>query len=69
MRKYLIAAALIVSFTVPALAADYYVALRYGGGGCVVMTTSPNPKAYKLMGIYPTMHRAKMAMHGMMGCQ
>ena len=38
MRNYLITVALIVAFATPALAADYYVALRLGdGGGCVIM--------------------------------
>jgi hypothetical protein len=32
MKEYLIAAALVVAFAAPALAADYYVALRLGGG-------------------------------------
>ena len=41
MKKYLVAAALIVAFATPALAADYYVALRIGGGGCEVMSTEP----------------------------
>jgi len=70
MNKFLMAAALIVAFVTPALAADYYVALGYGGpGGCVMMTTRPSSKHYKLMGVYPTKHQAKMAMAGMMGCR
>jgi hypothetical protein len=32
MKKYLVAAGLIVGFASPALAADYYVALKVGGG-------------------------------------
>jgi hypothetical protein len=67
--KYVVAAALIVAFTAPALATDYYVALRLGGGGCKIMTTAPNPKKYKMMGTYPTMHQAKLAMHGIRKCQ
>jgi hypothetical protein len=39
MKKYLVAAGLIVAFAAPSLAADYYVAFRVGGGGCEVMTT------------------------------
>ena len=31
MKKYIVTAALIVAFATPALAADYYVALRLGG--------------------------------------
>ena len=53
MKKYLVAAVLITAFVTPALAADYYVALRVGGGGCEVMTTaSTDTKKYKMMGKY-----------------
>ena len=69
MLKYLFAGALIVAFAAPALAADYYVALRYGGGGCVMMSTAPSSKYYKVMGVYSTKRQAKMAMHGMMECR
>ena len=33
MKKYLVTAGLIVAFTNAALGADYYVALKVGGGG------------------------------------
>jgi hypothetical protein len=70
MKKYLITAALVVAFVTPALATDYYVALRLGGGGgCVIMTTTPNPKHYKMMGTYTTKNKAKTAMAGMRKCQ
>ena len=63
MKKYLIAAGLIVAFAAPALAADYYVALRVGGGGCEVMTTQPtDTKMYKMMGKYSSDADAKAAM-------
>ena len=68
MLKYIVAGALVVSFAAPALAADYYVALR-NGGGCVMTTTAPSAGHYKLMGVYPTKRQAKMAMHGMMACR
>ncbi|MGH6735463.1 MAG: hypothetical protein ACRECX_05215 [Methyloceanibacter sp.] len=68
MLKFLYAGALIVAFATPALAADYYVALRYGGG-CVMTSTAPSSKSYKVMGVYPTKRQAKMAMHGMMECR
>ena len=46
MKKYLIAGALVVAFATPAFAADYYVALRLGGGAaaCEIMTTPPDAK-------------------------
>src|SRR5689334_25215840 len=63
MKKYLVAAALIVAFATPALAADYYVALRIGGGGCEVMSTEPtDTKKYKMMGKYSSEAQAKAAM-------
>lgn len=52
MKKYLIAGVLVLSFTAPAFAADYYVALRLGGGAakCEVMTTEPDASTHKMMG-------------------
>ena len=49
MKKYFICGALVVAFAAPALAADYYVALRLGGGAakCEVMTTEPDTKTYQ----------------------
>jgi hypothetical protein len=67
MLKYIVAGALVVSFAAPAFAADYYVALR-NGGGCVMTTTAPTGH-YKVMGVYSTKRQAKMAMHGMMACR
>jgi len=70
MKKYLTAAALIVAFATPALAADYYVALRVGGGGCEVMNTEPtDTKMYKMMGKYSSEAQAKAAMATMKECQ
>ena len=70
MKKYLVAAALIVAFAAPALAADYYVALRVGGGGCEVMTTEPkDTKMYKMMGKYSSEADAKAAMAKMAECK
>jgi hypothetical protein len=69
MKKFVIAA-LVVAFATPALAMDYYVALRLGGGGgCVIMTHAPNAKKYKMMGMYPTKVQARRAMTGMAKCQ
>ena len=71
MKKYLVAAALIVAFATPALAADYYVALRLGGGGakCEIMTTVPDTKTHKMMGKYSSEADAKAAMAKMAECK
>jgi hypothetical protein len=68
---YLVAAALILAFATPALAADYYVALRLGGGAakCEVMTTEPDTKTYKMMGKYTSEADAKAAMAKMPECK
>ena len=70
MRKYFIAGFLTVAFAAPAFAADYYVALRVGGGGCEVMTTAPtDTKKYKMMGKYSSEADAKAAMATMAECK
>jgi hypothetical protein len=69
MKKYLIAGALVLAFAVPALAADYYVALRLGGGAkCEIMTTVPDTKTHKMMGKYSSEAAAKAAMATMKEC-
>lgn len=70
MKKYLVAAGLIVAFVAPAMAADYYVALRVGGGGCEVMSTEPtDTKKYKMMGKYSSEADAEAAMAKMGECK
>jgi hypothetical protein len=70
MKRYVVAATLIVALAAPALAADYYVALRVGGGGCEVMTTEPtDTKKYKMMGKYSSEADAKAAMAKMAECK
>lgn len=72
MKKYLVAAALIVAFATPALAADYYVALRLGGAAgakCEIMTTVPDTKTHKMMGKYSSEADAKAAMAKMPECK
>jgi hypothetical protein len=64
MKTYVVTAALIVAFAIPALAGSgaYYVGLRLGGGYCMVMTHAPSPKKYKMMGKYGTRAEAQKAM-------
>jgi hypothetical protein len=50
-------------FAAPALAGDYYVALKLGGGAaaCEVMTTTPDAKTHKMMGKSEAAAKAAMA--------
>jgi hypothetical protein len=70
MKRYLVAGALVLAFASPAFAADYYVALRLGGGAakCEIMTTEPDTKTYKMMGKYSSEAKAKAAMATMKEC-
>jgi hypothetical protein len=69
MKGYLIAGSLVLAFVTPAFAADYYVALRLGGGAkCEVMTTAPDTTKYKMMGKYSSEAKAKAAMATMKEC-
>ena len=70
MKKYLFSGALVMAFAAPALAADYYVALRLGGGAaaCEVMTTPPDAKTHKMMGKFTSEANAKAAMATMKEC-
>ena len=70
MRKYLIAATLIVAFTGPALADEVFVMLDMTTKKCVTMKTHPNDmKKYKMLGKYPTLGEAETAMHTMTTCK
>ena len=70
MKRYMIAGALVFAFVTPAFAADYYVALRSGGGAaaCEVMTTPPDAKTHKMMGKYDLEAAATAAMATMKEC-
>jgi hypothetical protein len=70
MKRYIIAATALVAFATPALAADYYVALRLGGGAaaCEIMTAEPDTKTHKMMGKYSSEAAAKAAMATMKEC-
>ena len=70
MKSYIMATAVLVAFATPALAADYYVALRLGGGAaaCEIMTTEPDTKTHKMMGKYSSEAAAKAAMATMKEC-
>lgn len=69
MKKYLIAAALIVGFSVPALAVEtFYVMFDNSMKGCSIMTTEPTGSKYKMMGKYGSKADAEKAMHSMKEC-
>lgn len=70
MKKYLVAAALIVAFATPALAADIYVVFDNTTKKCTTMATKPTDMTkYKMMGTYPTLGDAETAMHTMTECK
>jgi hypothetical protein len=73
MQKYLIAAALIVGFSVPALAVEtFYIMFdntMKGAGACSIMTSEPSDtNRYKMMGKYGSKADAESAMHSMKEC-
>jgi hypothetical protein len=74
MKKYLIAAALIVGFSVPALAVEtFYImfdnTMKGKPGACSIMTSEPTDKnRYKMMGKYGSKADAETAMHSMKDC-
>lgn len=70
MRKYLIAAALIASFSVPALAVETnFIMFDNNTKKCVMMITEPTDTArYKMMGKYDSAEAAKKAMSSMKEC-
>ena len=71
MKKYLIAAALIVGFSVPAMAVEtFYIMFdnTMKSGACSIMTSEPSGSKYKMMGKYGSKADAEKAMHSMKDC-
>ena len=69
MKTYLIAAALIVGFSVPAMAVEtFYIMFDNSMKGCSVMTEQPTGTQYKMMGKYNTKAEAETAMKSMKEC-
>ena len=69
MKKYLVAAALIVGFSVPAMAVEtFYVMFDNSMKGCSVMTIKPTGSHYKMMGEYTSKDVADTAMKSMKEC-
>jgi hypothetical protein len=70
MRKYLIAATLLVAFTGPALADEFYIMFDTTMKKCTTMRSLPSDmKKYKMLGKYPTLGEAETAMHTMTECK
>jgi hypothetical protein len=70
MKKYLIAAALIVSFSAPVLAVETnFIMFDNTTKKCVIMTSEPSDTTrYKMMGKYGSKADAETAMHSMKEC-
>ena len=72
MKKYLIAATLIVGFSAPSWAAEtFYImfdnSMKGHPGACSIMTSNPGGH-YKMMGHYSSKSAAETAMHSMKRC-
>jgi hypothetical protein len=68
MKKYLVAAALIVAFAAPAFAETIYVAFDPASKKCTMMHTQP-ASPMKSMGTYQSEAEAKKAMASMKECE
>jgi hypothetical protein len=68
MKKYLVAAALIVAFAAPAFAETIYVAFDPASKKCTMMNTQP-ASPMKSMGSYQSEAEAKKAMASMKECE
>ena len=70
IKKYLLAATLIVAFTTPALADEFYVMFEMSTKKCNTMRTLPQDmKKFKMLGKYPTQGEAETAMRTMIECK
>ena len=67
MKKYLLAATLIVSFAGPAFAEEFYVAFDPASHKCTMMHGQP-AAPMKSMGSFKSEHAARAAMHKMKEC-
>jgi hypothetical protein len=70
MKKYLVAAALIVGFASPALADQFYVMFDKTTKKCSVSKSAPTEtEKFSMMGQYGSEAAAMTAMHGMKECK
>jgi hypothetical protein len=68
MRKYLLASALIVAFSAPAFAEQFYVAFDPASHKCTMMHDIPGDKMKNMGGPYNSKEEAEKAMAGMEAC-
>ena len=68
MKKYIVAAALIVAFVTPAFAEEIYVAFDPASHKCTMMHSQP-ASPMKSMGKFKTEAEAKTAMASMKDCE
>ena len=69
MKKYLVAAVLIVALATPALADAVYVMLNPTNHKCITTRSPGHMRGYKMMGKYPSLGEAQTAMHTMTVCK
>ena len=69
MKKYLVAAVLIVSFAAPAFAEEIYVAFDPASHKCTMMHSQPTGNMKSMGGPYATKAEAHKAMAGMKECE
>lgn len=67
MKKYLVAAALVVAYATPAFAEEFYVAFDPASHKCTMMHSQP-AAPMKSMGAFKTEAEAHKAMTGMKEC-
>ena len=69
MKKYLIAAVLIVSFSAPSLAlGTFYIMFDNHTKKCVMMSSNPGGSRYTMLGSYSSQRKAHRAMSSMSQC-
>jgi hypothetical protein len=69
MKKYLVAAALVVGFATPVLAVEtFYIMFDNTMKGCTIMTEKSTDTKYKMMGEYKSKADAEAAMKTMKEC-
>jgi hypothetical protein len=70
MKKYLLAATLIVAFAAPASAKPHYIMYNKATKTCSISKTAPSEtEKFSMMGVYGSAYMARRAMHGMMKCR
>jgi hypothetical protein len=70
VRKYILAVSLTVAFVTPAVADDFYVALKLENKKCVILKTErTNSSVYKMLGKYASKAEAEKARDTLEECK